>query len=150
MTVREASFALRIVKRKAGKAAIVYRRSLKTNGVERLARVAAIGPLAFSAGASLLRASLPAPGLRQAGVRGANVTKLTPGPYYPLDPDYGARVACYALVTSGLRNANAMHNAADALKRADATEAAWWLGLMSGTRRVRAIRALRILVEAVK
>lgn len=140
MSVREASFALRIVKRKAGKASIVYRRSLKTNGAERLARVAAIGPLAFSAGAALLRAS----------VRGANVTKLTPGPYYPLDPDYGARVACYALVTSGLRNANAMHNAADALKRADATEAAWWLGLMSGTRHVRAIRALRILVEAVK
>jgi hypothetical protein len=43
-----------------------------------------------------------------------------------------------------------MHNASDSLKRADATEAAWWLGLMSSTRRVRAIRALRILVEAVK
>lgn len=140
MTVREASFALRIVKRKAGTAAIIYRRSLKTNGEERLARVAAIGPLAFSAGASLLRAS----------VRETNVTKLTPGPFYPLDQDYGARVACYALVTSGLRDATAMHNAADSMKRADATEAAWWLGLMSGARRVRAIRALRILVEAVK
>ena len=140
MIVRDASFALRIVKRKAGTAAIIYRRSLKTNGEERLARVAAIGPLAFSAGASLLRAS----------VRDANVTKLTPGPFYPLDQDYGARVACYALVTSGLRNATAMHNAADSMKRADATEAAWWLGLMSGARRVRAIRALRILVEAVK
>lgn len=150
MTVRDASFALRIVKRKAGTAAIVYRRSLKTNGEERLARVAAIGALAFSAGASLLRAS----------VRGVNITpsrggsasggKFTPGPYYPLDQDFGARVACYALVTSGLRNATAMHNAADSLKRADATEAAWWLGLMSGARRVRAIRALRILVEAVK
>lgn len=140
MTVREASFALRIVKRKAGTAAIVYRRSLKTNGDERLARVAAIGALAYSAGASLLRAS----------VRGANVTKFAPGPFYPLDQDFGARVACYALVTSGLRNATAMHNAADSMKRADATEAAWWLGLMSGARRVRAIRALRILVEAVK
>ncbi|MFH0980442.1 MAG: hypothetical protein V2A79_02755 [Planctomycetota bacterium] len=140
MIVRDASFALRIVKRKAGTAAIIYRRSLKTNGEERLARVAAIGPLAFSAGASLLRAS----------VREANVTKLTPGPFYPLDQDYGARVACYALVTSGLRNATAMHNAADSMKRADATEAAWWLGLMSGVRRIRAVRALRILVEAVK
>ena len=140
MTVRDASFALRIVKRKAGTAAIIYRRSLKTNGEERLIRAAAIGPLAFSAGASLLRAS----------VRGANVTKFIPGPFYPLDPDYGARVACYALIASGLRNATAMHNAADSLKRADATEAAWWLGLMSGTRRMRAIRALRILVEAVK
>ena len=140
MMVRAASFALRIVKRKTGTAAIIYRRSLKTNGEERLTRVAAIGPLAFSAGASLLRAA----------VRDANVTKLTPGPFYPLDQDYGARVACYALVTSGLRNAAAMHNAADSMKGADATEAAWWLGLMSGTRRVRAIRALRILVEAVK
>ena len=140
MTVRDASFALRIVKRKGGNAAIIYRRSLKTTGEERLARVSAIGPLAFSAGANLLRAS----------VRGANVTKLTAGPYYPLDHDYGARVACYALITSGLRNATAMHNAADSMKRADATEAAWWLGLMSGSRRVRAIRALRILVEAVK
>jgi hypothetical protein len=140
MTVRDASFALRIVKRKAGTAAIVYRRSLKTSGEERLTRVAAIGALAYSAGSSLLRAS----------VRGATFTKLEPGPFYPLDQDYGARVACYALLTSGLRNANAMHNAADSMKRADATEAAWWLGQMSGTRRVRAIRALRILVEAVK
>jgi hypothetical protein len=140
MTVREASFALRVVKRKAGTAAIIYRRSLKTTGEERLTRVAAISPLAFSAGASLLRAS----------VRGASVTKFKPGPFYPLDQDYGVRVACYALVASGLRSATAMHNAAASLKRSDATEAAWWLGLMSGTRRVRAIRALRILVEAVK
>jgi len=140
MTVRDAFFALRIVKRKTGAAAIVYRRSLKTTGEERLTRVAAIGPLAFSAGASFLRAA----------VRGAAVGKLAPGPFYPLDPDYGARVACYALLTSGLREASAMHNAADAMKRADATEAAWWLGLMSGSRRARARRALRILVEAVK
>ena len=140
MIVRQASFALRVVKRKAGSAAIVYRRSLKVNGDERLTRVAAMGPLAFSAGASLLRAS----------VRGASVVKLAPGPFYPLDQDYGARVACYALITSGLRNAAGMNNAADSMRRADATEAAWWLGLMSGTRRVRAVRALRILVGAVR
>lgn len=140
MTVRDASFALRVVKRRTGTAGIIYRRSLKPNGEERLTRVSALGPLAFSAGATLLRGS----------VRGASVTKFTPGPYYPVDQDYGVRVACYALLTSGLRNAAAMHNAADAMKRADATEAAWWFGLMSGARRVRAIRALRILVEAVK
>jgi hypothetical protein len=140
MTIREASFALRIVKRKSGTAAIIYRRSLKTTGEERLTRVAAVGPLAFSAGASLLRAA----------VRGTNVTKFVPGPFYPLDADFGARVGCYALVSCGLRNASGLHKAADSLKRADATEAAWWLGLMSGNRRVRAIRALRILVEAVK
>ncbi len=35
--------------------------------------------------------------------------------------------------------------------RADGTEAAWWFGLMAGgRRRVRAVRALRILVEAVR
>lgn len=150
MTVREASFALRIVKRKSGTAAIIYRRSLKTTGEERLSRVAAIGPLAFSAGKSLLCASVRLSACVHAQAGGANVTKLVPGPFYPLDEDFGARVACYSLVARGLRNASSMHNAADALKRADATEAAWWFGLMSGTRRVRAIRALRILVEAVK
>lgn len=140
MTVRGASFALRIVKRKAGTAAIIYRRSLKTNGTERLTRVAALGPLAYSAGASLLRSA----------VRGMGVTKFVPGPFYPLDEDAGARVACYALVARGLRNASGLHNAADNLKRADGTEAAWWLGLMSASKRVRTVRALRILVEAVK
>ena len=140
MTIRSASFALRIVKRKTGTAAIIYRRSLKTNGVERLTRVAALGPLAYSAGASLLRSA----------VRSMGVTKFVPGPFYPLDEDAGARVACYALVASGLRNASALHNAADNLKRADGTEAAWWLGLMGGNKRIRAVRALRILIEAVK
>lgn len=140
MTVRTASFALRVVKRKTGTAAIIYRRSLKTNGSERLTRVAAIGPLAYSAGAALLRSS----------VRNLDGHKFVPGPFYPLDQDGGARVACYALVARGLRNASALHNAADNLKRADGTEAAWWLGHMTGNKRMRAIRALRILVEAVK
>jgi hypothetical protein len=140
VTVRTASFALRVVKRKTGTAAIIYRRSLKTNGSERLTRVAAIGPLAYSAGAALLRSS----------VRNLNGHKFMPGPYYPLDQDGGARVACYALVARGLRNASALHNAADNLKRADGTEAAWWLGLMGGNKRTRAVRALRILIEAVK
>jgi hypothetical protein len=140
MTVRATSFALRVVKRKAATAAIIYRRSLKTNGAERLTRVAALGMLAYSAGAALLRSA----------VRGMGLTKFVPGPFYPLDEDAGARVACYALVAKGLRNASALHSAADNLKRADGTEAAWWLGLMGGNRRTRAVRALRILVEAVK
>jgi len=141
MTIREAAFALRIVKRKSGTAAIMYRRSLNRKGEERLTRIAAINPLAYSAGSSLLRSA----------VRSTGLAKLVPGPFYPLDNDAGARVACYALVTSGLRNASAMHNAADNLRRADGTEAAWWFGVISGARRrVRAIRALRILVEAVK
>ncbi len=140
MTLRSASFALRVVKRKTGTAAIVYRRSLKTNGADRLTRVAAVGPLAYSAGAALFRSA----------VRNLNGARFLPGPFYPLDQDAGARVACYALVARGLRNASALHNAADNLKRADGTEAAWWLGHMTGNKRMRAIRALRILVEAVK
>jgi hypothetical protein len=140
MTLRTASFALRIVKRKTGTAAVIYRRSLKTNGSERLTRVAAIGPLAYSAGAALMRSS----------VRNLNGHKFVPGPFYPLDQDGGARVACYALVARGLRNASALHSAADSLKHADGTEAAWWLGLMSGSKGTRAIRALRVLIEAVK
>jgi hypothetical protein len=77
------------------------------------------------------------------------VARLEPGPFYPLDPASGVRVACYALVARGLRRAEALHHAADHLKRADDTEAAWWLGLMSGPKGRRAVRALRILVEAV-
>ena len=71
-------------------------------------------------------------------------------PYYILDEDGGALVACYALVARGLRNASGLHNAADNLRRSDGTEAAWWMGLMTGGKRVRAMRALRILIEAVK
>jgi hypothetical protein len=60
----------------------------------------------------------------------------------------GLLSSLYALVTSRLRNATAMHHA-NSLKRADATEAAWPLGLMPGIRRIRATRPLHILVEAV-
>lgn len=140
MTIREASFALRIVKRKQGTAAIIYRRSLNPKAEERLTRVAATSPLAYSAGSSLLRAA----------TRSAGSQKLVPGPFYALDPDAGAAVACYAIVSRGLRNATYLHNASENLRRADATELAWWLGIMSGSRSVRAVRALRILVEAVK
>ena len=143
MTIRQASFALRVVRRRAGDAAILYRRTLKNGQDERLTRIAAISPLAFSSGAGLLREAV-----RESSGKSA---KLTYGPFHALDPDWGARVACYSLVARGLRNASRMHRAAENLRHADATEAAWWFGLMvnrgSGK---RAIRALRILVEAVK
>lgn len=138
--VRQASFALRVVRRKTGPAAIIYRRSLRSNGAERLTKLGALGPLAWSAGSPLLRAAQ-----RQLGL-----PKLQPGPFYPLDEDHGVRLACYALVARGLRSPSGLANAAEHLKRADPTEAAWWLGLMSGHRGTRAVRALRILVEAVK
>ena len=142
MTVRKASFALRVVRRRTGDAAILYRRTLTQSGQERLTKIKPISPLAFSAGAGLLRAAVRA----SEGPR----TKLSTGPYHPLDPDWGARVACYALVASGLRNANRLHKAAENLRHADGTEAAWWFGNMNRQGGKRAVRALRILVEAVK
>jgi hypothetical protein len=106
MKVRQASFALRVVRRRSGDAAILYRRSVDANQKERLTRVTSISPLAFSAGSPLLRSAIRA-------VNGAN-TKLTAGPYHPMDTDWGARVACYALIASGLRNADRLHHAAAA------------------------------------
>jgi len=142
MNVRQAPYALRVVERRGGKAAILYRRRVTERHEERLDRVAALGPLAFTAGAGLLRTAVRA-------VAGAPV-RLEAGPFFPVDADWGARVACYALVARGLRNATRLGRAAENMRAADATEAAWWFGVMSGGRRVRAVRALRILLEAVE
>ena len=142
MSVRQACFALRVVRRKAGEAAILYRRTLNRRMEERLTRITSISPLAYTAGLGLLRS-----GVRAAAGPG---TRLTPGPFHPLDPDWGARIACYALVASGLRNGDRLYRAAMHLKDADATEAAWWFGLMSKSNGKRAVRALRILTEAVR
>jgi hypothetical protein len=120
----------------------LYRRRLDTNGRERLSKIAPLSPLAFVAGAALLRAAAR-------GTAGPSA-KLTPGPFHPLDSDWGARVACYALVAAGLRNADRLHRAAGNLQHADGAEAAWWFGLMARPNGKRALRALRILVEAVK
>ena len=142
MTIRRANFALRVVRRRAGDASILYRRTLTENQEERLTRVAAISRLALSGGAGLLRDAVRAM---------SGKPKLGYGPFHPLDPDWGARVACYALVAKGLRNASRLHRAAENLRHADGTEAAWWFGLMvNRSSGKRAVRALRILVEAVK
>lgn len=140
--VREASFALRVVRRRTGDAAILYRRRLLSRGQERLDRVAAISPLALAAGAALLRSSI-----REMGGPAA---KLTTGPYHPLGDDWGARVGCYAVVAAGLRNPERLSRCAANIQHADATEAAWWLGLLTRRAGRRAMRALRILTEAVK
>jgi len=142
MTVREASFALRVVRRRAGDAGILYRRTLNPQRKERLARITAISPLAFTAGLALLRGAV-----RATAGSGA---KLAPGPFHALDPDWGARVACYALVASGLRSAERLSRASAHLRDADATEAAWWFSLMTRRDGKRAIRALRLLTEATK
>ena len=143
MTVREAAFALRVVRRNGGDAAILYRRTLTPRRVERLTRIRAISPLAFAAAMPLLRAAVRASG-------GAAGVRLSTGPYHPLDPDWGARVACYALVASGLRDGSRMTRAATHLRDADSAEAAWWFGAMTRRDGGRAIRALRILTEATR
>jgi hypothetical protein len=142
MTIREAPFALRVVRRRSGDAGIVYRRRLTKKGEERLDRIGSISPLAFSAGAALLRA-----GTRK--ISGTS-TVLSYGPYHPLDADWGARIACYSLVAAGLCNPERLHEAATNLQHADGTEASWWLGLMQRRNGSRAVRALRILIEAVR
>jgi len=141
MKIREAGFALRIVRRAGGDAAIVYRRILNPQHRERLTRLASISPLALTASAPLLRAAVRATTPEAA---------LTPGPFYPLDPEWGARVACYALVAAGLKYPQRLSRAAQHLAAADGVEAAWWLGLILNSKGKRALRALRILVEAVQ
>lgn len=140
--IREATYALRVVRRRGGDAAIVYRRRVNRRHEERFDRIAAISPLAFTSGTGLLKSAIRA-------LAGASA-KLTTGAFHPIDPDWGARTACYALVAAGLRNASRLHTAAENLRRADGVEAAWWFGLIEGSHRKRAVRALRILVEAVK
>jgi hypothetical protein len=141
-SIRHAAYALRVVRRRGGDAAIVYRRRVNARHEERFDRIAAISPIAFTAGAGLLKSAVRAmPG---------SSTRLTTGPFHPLDPDWGARVACYVLVARGLRNASRLHAAAENLRRADGVEAAWWFGLLDGSHGKRAVRALRILVEAVE
>ena len=142
MNIRRASFAIRVVRRRGGDAAILYRRRLTEKREERLDRVAAISPLAFTASQGMLRAAVR-------DISGPSA-KLAYGPFHPLDEDWGARVAAYALVSRGLRNAERLHRAAMHLQNADGTEAAWWLGLMEKRGGLRAVRALRILSEAVK
>ncbi len=142
MKIREAPFALQVVRRHSGDAAVLYRRTLDEKRRERLTRIAPISPLAFASGTPLLRAAVRA--------TSGNDTKLVPGPFYPLDPDWGARVACYVMVASGLHNADRLARAANNLQHADGTEAAWWFGLMQNGTKQRARRALRIIVEAVK
>jgi len=142
VNIRQAPFALRVVRRASGDAAIVYRRRLTERGEERLDRIAAISPLAFSAAARLLREAVKAIGGPKA--------RLATGPFHPLDPDWGARAACYALVTRGLRSADRMYRASENLRHADGVEAAWWFGLITNSKGRRALRALRILTEAVK
>jgi len=75
---------------------------------------------------------------------------LAPGPFKPLDAQWGVRIACYALVTAGLRDGERMLLAAEHIRHANPDQLAWWLGLLLQRDNVRALRALRILTEAVQ
>lgn len=152
--IRQAPFALRVVQRKEGKAAIVYRRKADANGRDRLRRIAALSPLAFTAAIPLLREAVKqssAVDLHSSlGSKQSEILSLTNGAFYPLDVDWGCRVACFALIAAGLRNGERLLNAVNHLRRADPNEAAWWLGLLTRDNNIRALRALRILTEAVE
>lgn len=158
--VRAAPFALRVVQRKDGKAAIVYRRRADAEGRDRLQRVAAISSLAFTAATPLLRDAISKSyvSVSESQSNNRNETQgrpperreLTPGQFHPLDADWGARVACFALIAAGLRDGERLILTANRLRHADADEAAWWLGMLTREDNVRALRALRILTEAVQ
>jgi heme oxygenase len=137
---RAAPFALRVVSRSQGLAAIVYRRRVNEHMQERFDRVAALSPLALTAAAGLLRAAVRAAG---------GPARLQPGPFQPLDADWGARVAGFALVARGLRDARRLSKSAEHFRAADPAEAAAWFGRMQDGRGRRWVRALRIITEAV-
>ncbi len=140
--LRETDFALRPVVRSDGAAAIVYRRMADEQGRDRLQRVGAVAPLAFTAGLGLLREAT--------GHQRGEGLGLPEGQFFPVSRDWGARLACYAIVSSGLRDGERLRRAAAHLRRSDGDEAAWWLGLLLNDHENRALRALRILTEAVE
>jgi hypothetical protein len=138
---RDAPFAVRAVQRASGIAAIIYRRRVNDRMEERFDRVAALSPLAFTAAGGLVRAAVKAAG---------GPIRLPPGPYQPLDADWGARVAGFAIVARGLRDARRLSKSAEHFRTADPAEAAAWFGRMQDGRGLRWVRALRIITEAAK
>jgi hypothetical protein len=146
--LRNAPFAVRITRRDGNLAATIYRRTLNSRRLNRLARLTAIGPAAFTAATPLLRAALNA--ADRAALNAADRTaRFDPGPYLPIDANWGVRLACFGLVGTGLRDTSRLVQTARRLRDADATEASWWLGQMTSPTGPRAVRALRILLEAV-
>jgi hypothetical protein len=159
--LRTAPFALRVVQRKEGRAAIVYQRRPDSKGRDRLQRVGAISPLAFTASSSLLVAAITKSTFDSGKEQRSSVKSskgqgrtsraiLSLGPFHPLDAEWGARVACYAIISSGLRDGEKIAYASRHMQHSDANEAAWWWGLLSQDNNKRALRALRIITEAVQ
>ena len=154
LSVSDAPFALKVVQRKDGTVADIYRRRPDKRGKDRLQRIGTISPLAFTAATPLLREGIACSRFQEATNTGrrmqiAPLAELADGTFQPLDGDWGPRIACYALVTAGLRDFERLFRAANHLRYADANEAAWWLGHLSRNGSSRSLRALRILTEAV-
>jgi hypothetical protein len=63
--------------------------------------------------------------------------------------EWGARLACLAIVSRGVRDHDRLAIAAGRITGLSGTDAAWWVGLLTGPGAERAARALRILTEAV-
>lgn len=145
--LRASPFAIRIVERTQGRAAIIYRRKADPNRRDRFQRIAALSPLAFTVATPLLRDAICAS--RDSSSRRGAVA-LEVGPYHPLSSEWGPKVACFALIAAGLRDAERLLRALGHLRYANADEAAWWLGLLTREDNTRALRALRILTEAVE
>lgn len=154
MKIREAPFAIRVVQRKDGKAVIVYQRKPDKKGKDRLQRAATLSSLAFTAAIPMLRDAVTKSQIPNSSPRNSNnksqVMELNPGPYYPMDMDWGPRVACLGIISAGLRDGDRLLRAVSHLRGADPNEAAWWLGMLTRDDNMRAIRALRILTEAVQ
>ena len=149
--IRQSPFALRVVNRREGSGAIVYRRRPDEAGRDRLKRVASIGAMSYTAGLPLLRAAVSRSRVngQSNGRANGNGNGIPAGAFHPLDGDWGAKVASYAILAAGLRDTQRLGLAASHLRHADPTEAAWWLAMLTREDNVRAIRALRILTEAV-
>jgi hypothetical protein len=147
--IREAPFAVRIVERSAGRAAIVYRRMSNPVGRDRLQRLTSLSLLAFTIATPLLREGIRCTATEQGAEMPTRQVELAIGPYNPLNADWGARVACFSIIAAGLRDADRLTRALGHLRNANSDEAAWWLGLLTREDTSRALRALRILVGAV-
>ena len=140
------AFAVKVFKRKEGLGAIVYRWQASDQGEDHLTPVASLTPIAYQAALSLLREAV-----RESADEGDKATvSLTPGQYLQVDSTWGPRLATAALVCTGLRDIERMAVACGHLRHMNGGIAAWWLGRLLWRDNGRALRALRILVEAVQ
>jgi hypothetical protein len=147
--IRSAPFAFKVLDNSSGRTAVIYRRRRDAAGRDRLQRIAKLSPLAFTAGMSLLKDAAAKSIIAGSSPQANN--GFLPGKLYPMDSDWGSRVACFSFITAGLRNAERILKAAAHMREADGNDAAWWLGMLwNDGKDKRALRALRILAGAVK